>query len=224
MEHDKGFDYAGNPFSGSPYLDCSPSTPSIFNPFDFDFSDMLNFTPLIEISEMAIMNIPGSSRSTTSDFLGDSANGRGFPFPAVLSNIHNLPSTVASTTTPVDLSMPSGSNFPIHGLPHPLLPQDQSEPQSASVQVEQRIGRQVYISGYSAAQKRAQPATISAGSGENPTPRRRRGARKKVRTEEEIASRRKKSSTAEQGRRTEMSTAEETHRSCEERANGQGTT
>ncbi|KAL5321362.1 hypothetical protein ACEPPN_009318 [Leptodophora sp. 'Broadleaf-Isolate-01'] len=192
MEHDTGFDYTGNPFSGNPYSNCTLLTPSIFNASDVDFSNMLNFTPLIGNSEMAMLNMPGDSRLTASNFLGDYASGSEFPFPAIPANTYTLLSAVASTMAPADLSMPPDSNFPAHGLPGPVLQQDQSEPQSASLQAKQGTERQEQLSETtrSACQKRAQPATTSAGAGEEPKLKRRRGARKKVRTEEEIAIRR----------------------------------
>merc|ERR1712093_166646 len=64
--------------------------------------------------------------------------------------------------------------------------QDQSAPQSASLQTEHGTERT-----HSTGQKRSPPATTSASAAEAFTPKRRRGARKKVRTEEELAIRRK---------------------------------
>jgi len=185
MEQDIGF-------KDNPYSNCTLLTPSIFNASDVDFSNMLNFTPPIGNSEMAMLNMPGDSRLTASNFLGDYASGSEFPFPAIPANTYTLLSAVASTIAPADLSMPPDSNFPAHGLPGPVPQQDQSESQSASLQAKQGTERQEQLSETtrSAGQKRAQPATTSAGAGEEPKPKRRRGARKKVRTEEEIAIRR----------------------------------
>ncbi|KAH7317368.1 hypothetical protein BKA65DRAFT_570963 [Rhexocercosporidium sp. MPI-PUGE-AT-0058] len=138
MEHDTDFDYAGNHFNGNPYSNYTILTPSIFNASDFDFSDMLNFTPPIGNLEMTMLNMPGDSRLAASNFLGDYTSASEFPFPAIPANTYTLPLAVASTMAP-------------------------------------------------AGQKRAQPATISASADEEPKPKRRRGARKKIRTEEEIA-------------------------------------
>ncbi|KAH9204898.1 hypothetical protein DL95DRAFT_451482 [Leptodontidium sp. 2 PMI_412] len=192
MEQDTDFDYAGNPFRGNRYSNYNLLTPSIFNASDVDFSNMPNFTPPIGNPEMAMLNITSGLRLTGSNFLGDYVSGSEVPFPAIPANTYTLPLAVASTMAPSDLSMPPDSNFPAHGLPRPVPQQDQSEPQSASLQAKQGTGRQEPLSETtrSAGQKRAQPATTSAGAGEEPQPKRRRGARKKVRSEEEIATRR----------------------------------
>ena len=186
MEHETCLDYASNPLNGNLCSDWALLTPSIFNASEVDFVNMLTLTPPIGISDIAMLSMPGDSQLTASNFLGNYANSSEFPFPAIPPDAYTLESAAASTLAPPDLSMPPDSNFLAHGLPRPGPQQDQSAPQSASLQTEHGTERT-----HSTGQKRSPPATTSASAAEAFTPKRRRGARKKVRTEEELAIRRK---------------------------------
>jgi len=186
MEHETCFDYAGNPLNGNPCSDWALLSPSIFNASDVEFVNMLNLTPSIRISDIAMLNMPGDSQLTASNFLGNYANSSEFPFPTIPPDAYTLESAAASTLASPDLSMPPDSNFLAHGLPRPGPQQDQSAPQPASLQAEHGTKRT-----HSTGQKRSPPATTSASAAKAFEPKKRRGARKKVRTEEEIATRRK---------------------------------
>ena len=48
MEYETGFDYAGNLLNANSYLDDNLLTLSMSNASNYDFSDILNFSPLVD--------------------------------------------------------------------------------------------------------------------------------------------------------------------------------
>merc|ERR1712098_926861 len=116
-----------------------------------------------------------------------------------------FPTFPASTMAPAALCMATLSDLPVNGIPQSVPLQGQIEPQSDTLATQQDADVQHCEAETTqvAGQKRAKTATCPPSAGEEPKPKRRRGARKKVRTEEEPRS----------GRRDICSGIETLHRS-----------
>ncbi|KAH7342657.1 hypothetical protein BKA65DRAFT_552271 [Rhexocercosporidium sp. MPI-PUGE-AT-0058] len=199
MEYATAFDYAGNPLNGNPYSNDMLLTPSFFNASDFDFSNMLNFTPPIGNSQTTTANFPvnnpqtmlsniqGDLRQSRTDMPGDFVSGSEYPFPNLTNSMSNFTLVPEETLVPAARLVTANSGFLADALPRTVLPQGQSELQSVTVQAQRETERQesgLAPSAPPAGQKRA---TTNPENGEEPKPKRRRGARKKVRTAEELA-------------------------------------
>ncbi|KAH6724270.1 hypothetical protein BKA61DRAFT_566860 [Leptodontidium sp. MPI-SDFR-AT-0119] len=182
MDYSAGFDSAGNPLNNNPYQNETLPTLGSFNASDFDFSNMLNFTPPIANSQTYASNIPGNLRQSRSDMPGNYVSGSEYPFPNIPTSMSQSPSAPVTTLALASLSITSYSDFPDDGLPRSVSLQDQPEPQSVTLQAQQETERQGNRVTRSVGQKRETP---NSAPGEEPKPKRKRGAKKKVRSAEE---------------------------------------
>jgi len=182
MEHETSFDYAGNPLYGISSLDNTLLTPSIFNASDYDISNVLSFSPVGE-SQMNMRDMQANPHLARAKMSGNCASGSQY-----------FPTFPASTMAPAALSMATFRDLPVDGIPQSVPLQGQVEPQSDTLAVQQEADIQQCETEttHLACQKRAKRATCPPSAGEEPKPKRRLGARKKVRTEEELAIRRKR--------------------------------
>ncbi|KAH7357115.1 hypothetical protein BKA65DRAFT_592633 [Rhexocercosporidium sp. MPI-PUGE-AT-0058] len=191
MEHETYVDYAGNPLNSNPYLDNNFLTPNIFNTSDYDFGNMLDFSPLAGESQINMLDTQAYPQFARAKMAGGYVNGSEY-FPSFQASTSLIPWITTSTIAPAALSRVPFSNLPMYEIPQSVPLQSQIEPQSdtLAVQLDAGIQQCEAETTYLAGQKRAKPTTCTASEVEEPKPKRRRGARKKVRTEEEMAIRR----------------------------------
>ncbi|KAH7419362.1 hypothetical protein BKA64DRAFT_699396 [Cadophora sp. MPI-SDFR-AT-0126] len=182
MEFPTTYDYAGNPWNGSTLMNNELLAPSL-NDSDYDFSQMLNFTPPAGNLQNAMPNMPGNLQPTMGNMPGDYVGGSEYPFPSLPISTSLPTSTPANTLAPSALSLTSYSNVPTNASA------PAGEPQLADLQVQREAERQsnedetTQMGG----QKRTKSTASNPDVAEEPKPKRRRGARKKVRTAEELA-------------------------------------
>ncbi|PVH89567.1 hypothetical protein DL98DRAFT_507862 [Cadophora sp. DSE1049] len=184
MEPNTDFDYAGNPWNSSTYIHNEMFTPGLTNCPEYDFSHMLNFTPPAGTLQDTAPNMPGNLQPSLSNMPGDYVGGSEYPFPSLPASTSLPTSAPVNTLAPAALSINPYDNLPTDGVP------PASELQSDSAQVHPGVDRQAHEDKTTqsvAGQKRTKSITSSADAGEEPKPKRRRGARKKVRTAEELA-------------------------------------
>jgi len=177
MEYPTNYNYAGNPWSGSAFMNNQVLTPGFDS--EFEFSQLLNFSPAVGNSQNAMPNMPVNMQPTIQNMPGEFVDDSEFPFPTLPESTSLPTSASGNTLAPADLSITS---IPTHGYAVA------GESQSVDPQVHDGVKRQTHDeTTQSAGQKRTKPNT---DAGEEPKPKRRRGARKKIRTAEELAKKR----------------------------------
>ncbi|KAG4426835.1 hypothetical protein IFR04_000266 [Cadophora malorum] len=182
MEYETRFGYAGNPLDCNSSLDNTLLTPSIFNASDCDFSNILSLSPVGD-SQMNMLDMQANPQLARAKMPGNYVSGSEY-----------FPTFPASTMAPAALCMATLSDLPVNGIPQSVPLQGQIEPQSDTLATQQDTDVQHCEAETTqvAGQKRAKTATCPPSAGEEPKPKRRRGARKKVRTEEELAIRKER--------------------------------
>ncbi|KAK0128521.1 hypothetical protein ONS95_000489 [Cadophora gregata] len=189
------FDYAGNPWNGA--TNNEVLTPNFFNGSDYDFSNMLNFTPPAGTSQNAMLNMAGNLQPTSSNMPGDYVGGSEYPFPNLPTSAYLPTSAAVSTVAPANTMVPADTLAPTalaitsqNNNPMSMLPPADGGQQGNS-QVQERSSKPSLedTNTQSSGQKRASSSVPSANPdvAPEPKPKRRRGARKKVRTAEELA-------------------------------------
>ncbi|KAG4412659.1 hypothetical protein IFR04_014200 [Cadophora malorum] len=193
MEHETSFDYAGNLFYSNSYSDNLLYTPAMLDASGYDFSNMLNLSPPDSESQMDMLDLHINPQLARANMPGNCVSGSEyFPdFPASTSPTSWIPEgAMAAAALPMD----TFSDLSADEIPQsvPLQSQIESQSDTSAAQLEADI-QQCEVEGtHTAGQKTAPPATSPRSASQEPKPKRRRGARKKVRTEEELAIRREK--------------------------------
>ncbi|KAG4434170.1 hypothetical protein IFR05_010362 [Cadophora sp. M221] len=224
MEHSSGFNYGGDPPNINSYPNEALPTLGSLNTSDFDFSNMLNFTPPIANSQAVTSNMPGNRRQGRFDMPGNYVSGSEFPFPNLPTSMSQSPSVPVTALDPAALLMTSYSNLPDNGLPRSFSLQDQPEPQAITLPAQREIEGKGDRVTRSVVQKRETP---SIDFGDEPKPKRKRGARKKVRSEQEKANkrqdhlRRNREAAQKCRHKKKISETEMQNKLCKERQNNQ---
>mgnify|MGYP001303187639 CR=1 FL=1 len=63
MEYETSFDYAGNLLNANSYLDDNLLTLSMSNASNYDFSDILNFSPLVDELQVNMLDIQANPQA-----------------------------------------------------------------------------------------------------------------------------------------------------------------
>ncbi|XMA13688.1 hypothetical protein WAI453_006479 [Rhynchosporium graminicola] len=193
MEYETSFDYAGNSLNGNSCSDKLLFTPNIFNAPDYDFSNMLNLSPLVSESQMNMLEMHVNPQLARAKMPGSYVDGSEY-FPTFPASAPPMSWMMASAIVPAALPMATFSDLPADKVPLSIPLQGQIEPKSDTLvaqqgaDIQQCEAERTRIAG----KKRAKQATCPPCASQEPKPKKRRGARRKVRTEEELAIRREK--------------------------------
>ncbi|CZT13587.1 uncharacterized protein RAG0_17086 [Rhynchosporium agropyri] len=193
MEYETSFDYTGKLLDNNSCLDNIILTPSIFNAPDYDLSNMLNLSLPISETQMNMLDIHVNPQLARAKMPGGYVNGSEY-FPTIPAGTSPISWLTASTMAPAALAMATFGHLLADEVPKSVPLQGQIEPESDRLAAQQDtdIKQRETKSTRTACQKRAKQATCTPSASQEPKPKRRRGTRKKVRTEEELASRREK--------------------------------
>ncbi|CZS95785.1 uncharacterized protein RAG0_05314 [Rhynchosporium agropyri] len=183
MDYQAGYNYGGSNMSNMYYNEVL-LTPGMYDNALYDFSDLLNNTPSGDDSQYP--NMPGDFQQSGNVMGGEYISANEYPFPAIPASVQ--PFSYKPTNAMLATAPPaSRRDFAVDMNPRPV-PVYQSQPHSDVAQAQQKSPKRSNATSNSEVEK---IPNVNPGAGDEPKPKRRRGARKKQLTEEQIALRRK---------------------------------